>query len=100
MTRMMLEQAARHIRHLAFWAVVAVVWSIAPAAMAQESGRIDIYGFAMLDMGYQSQQNDPQWFDVVRPTKLPAFEKEFGEDGHWFSGVRQSRLGVKSFTQT
>ena len=62
--------------------------------------RFDIYGFAMLDMGYQVNQNDPAWFDVLRPTKLPAFEDEFGEDGHFFAGVRQSRFGVKSFTPT
>ena len=59
-----------------------------------------VNGFAMLDMGYQSKQNDPDWFDVVRPTKLPSFEDEFGEDGHWYSGVRQSRLGVRSSTPT
>ncbi|HVR98515.1 MAG TPA: DcaP family trimeric outer membrane transporter [Thermoanaerobaculia bacterium] len=57
---------------------------------------MEIYGFAMLDMGYQGGQNHPDWFDVLRPTKLPSFENEFGEDGHWFSGVRQSRLGVKA----
>ena len=57
---------------------------------------MDVYGFAMLDMGYQSGQNDPDWFDVLRPTKLPSFEDEFGEDGHFFAGVRQSRLGVKA----
>ena len=62
--------------------------------------QLDIYGFAMLDMGYQFNQNDPDWFDVVRPTKLPAFENEFGEDGHFYSGVRQSRFGVKSSTPT
>ena len=62
--------------------------------------RFDIYGFAMMDTGYQFKQNDPNWFDVVRPTKLPAFENQFGEDGHWFAGVRQSRLGVKSYVQT
>jgi hypothetical protein len=61
---------------------------------------MDIYGHAMLDMGYQSGQNDPSWFDVLRPTKLPAYEKEFGEDGRFFSGVRQSRLGVKTWTPT
>jgi hypothetical protein len=61
---------------------------------------MDIYGFAMLDMGYQFRQNDPNWFDVVRPTKLPAFEDEFGEDGRWFAGVRQSRLGVKGYVPT
>jgi len=69
---------------------------------AQDTGgtRFDIYGFAMLDMGYQARTNDPNWFDVVRPTKLPAFEGQFGEDHHFYSGVRQSRFGVKSFTPT
>jgi hypothetical protein len=62
--------------------------------------RMDIYGFAMLDMGYQSGQNDPDWFDVLRPTKLPAYENEYGEDGRFFAGVRQSRLGVKGFIPT
>ena len=38
---------------------------------------MDIYGAAMLDMGYQSGQNDPNWFDVLRPTKLPAFEDQY-----------------------
>ena len=61
---------------------------------------MDIYGFAMLDMGFQSGQNDPNWFDVLRPTKLPSFENEFGEDGRFFAGVRQSRLGVKGFIPT
>ena len=61
---------------------------------------MDIYGFAMLDMGYQTKQNDPNWFDVLRPTKLPAFKDEFGADGHFFAGVRQSRLGVKGFIPT
>lgn len=62
--------------------------------------RLDIYGAAMFDMGYQFNQNDPDWFDVVRPTKLPAYKDEFGADGNWFSGVRQSRFGVKSWTPT
>jgi hypothetical protein len=70
-----------------------------PAAAAGGS-RLDVYGFAMLDTGYQSGQNHPDWFDVVRPTRLPAFENEFGEDGRWFAGVRQSRLGVKGFLPT
>jgi len=60
----------------------------------------DLRPRGLLDMGYQAGQNHPDWFDVVRPTKLPAFEDEFGKDGHWFSSVRQSRLGVKTFTPT
>ena len=62
--------------------------------------RLDIYGFAMLDMGFQSGSNHPDWFDVIRPTKLPAFDDEYGEDGHFYAGVRQSRLGVKGFAPT
>ena len=61
---------------------------------------MDIYGFTMLDMGFDFGQNDPFWFDVMRPTKLPAFAGEFGQDHRFYSGVRQSRLGVKTNTPT
>ena len=73
---------------------------VATGARAEGSTKAEVYGFAMLDMGYQTKQNDPAWFDVLRPTKLPAYKDQFGEDGRWFAGVRQSRLGVKSFTPT
>jgi hypothetical protein len=69
-------------------------------AETEDKPRLDLYGFAMLDMGYQTGQNDPNWFDVVRPTKLPSFENQFGEDGRFYAGVRQSRLGVKGFIPT
>ena len=46
-----------------------------PVAAEGTGTRVDIYGHAMLDMGYQANQNDPDWFDVVRPTKLPSFQK-------------------------
>jgi outer membrane DcaP-like protein len=87
---------------LALLALIAAPAAFAqtPAASPEPGPRLDLYGFAMLDMGYQTKQNDPDWFDVVRPVKLPAFENEFGEDGHFFAGVRQSRLGVKGFIPT
>jgi hypothetical protein len=72
----------------------------ATAADAQEGGgarpTMEIYGFVMLDTGYQSGSSDPDWFDVLRPTKLPSFDGEFGEDGHWFASVRQTRFGAKA----
>ena len=40
---------------------------------AEEKNNIDLYGFIMLDTGYDFKTNDPDWFDVVRPTKLPSF---------------------------
>jgi hypothetical protein len=70
------------------------------AAKAEPKPRMDIYGAAMLDMGYDFDQNDPNWFDVLRPTKLPAYADQFGRDGHFFAGVRQSRLGVKGYIPT
>lgn len=75
----------------------------APAAKPQDKkgeSTFTIYGFAMLDMGYQFKQNHPDWFDVIRPTKLPAFKDEFAPNGKTYFGVRQSRLGVKSTTPT
>ena len=59
---------------------------------------MDIYGHIMLDMGYQAGSSDPNWYDVVRPTKLPVYKNEFGEDGNFFASVRQTRLGVKTRT--
>ena len=77
-----------------------VASSTAARSQDTQQGRMDIYGFAMLDMGYEAKQSDPDWFDVMRPTKLPTFEDEFGGDGHTYAGVRQSRFGVKTFSPT
>jgi hypothetical protein len=54
----------------------------------------------MLDMGYDVKQVNPDWSDVLRPTKLPSFPNEFGDNGSFFAGVRQSRLGVKAWLPT
>jgi len=61
---------------------------------------ITFSGHAMLDLGYQTEQGDPDWFDVLRPTKLPSRENQFGDDGKFFASVRQSRLGVSTQTPT
>jgi hypothetical protein len=62
--------------------------------------RLEIYGYVMADFIHDFKVNDPDWFDVMRPTKLPAFNEEFGENGHqWFS-VRQTRFGAKAYFPT
>ncbi len=74
-----------------------------PAALAaqdESKSKFEIYGFAMMDAGYNFDQIDPAWFDVVRPTKLPAFENQFAPDGNAFFSVRQTRFGVRSTTPT
>jgi hypothetical protein len=82
------------------WIVVLAVVMLGIAATAQaENGksRTEIYGYVMTDVGVNQKAIDPSWFDVQRPTKLPAFENEFGRDGSVFFSVRQTRFGVKSF---
>ncbi len=61
---------------------------------------MEIYGFAMLDIGHDFKQIHPNWFDTMRVTRLPKFENEFGEDNNTFAGVRQSRLGVRATVPT
>jgi DcaP outer membrane protein len=65
-----------------------------------EKPEMDIYGHAMLDLGYDTGQINPNWFDVMRPTQLPSVPNEFGNNGRLFTGVRQSRFGVKTLTPT
>jgi hypothetical protein len=67
---------------------------------SNSKSKFEVYGHVMLDAGYNFDQSDPVWFDVVRPTKLPAFDNEFPPDGTTFFGVRQTRLGVRSTTPT
>ncbi|HXJ95766.1 MAG TPA: DcaP family trimeric outer membrane transporter [Terriglobia bacterium] len=71
-----------------------------PAAEKKPQTTMDLYGFAMTDTGYDFGQTDPNWFDVVRPTKLPSFANEFGANGNVYFSVRQTRFGVKTSTPT
>ena len=73
-----------------------------PAAPQAPAGKpsFEIYGFAMMDIGHNFKSINPNWFDTMRVTKLPSYEKQFGENNSMFAGVRQSRLGVKSSTPT
>jgi hypothetical protein len=79
--------------------VAALLAGAVPAGLMAQSGSqstINVYGFAMLDAGYNANQIDPNWFDVVRPTKLPTAKNQFAPDGNAYFRVRQSRLGVKA----
>jgi DcaP outer membrane protein len=61
---------------------------------------MEIYGFIMMDAGYNFNQIDPDWFDVVRVTKLPAFKNQYGTNGNTYFSVRQTRFGVKNYFNT
>ena len=87
-------------------ALAALTWlTVAPDALAQAppqdpKSSAEVYGFVMLDFGHNFNQIHPNWFDTLRVTKLPKVEKEYGEDGSSFWGVRQTRLGVRTSTPT
>ena len=73
------------------------------AASAQdttEQRNLEIYGFVMTDAGYNFNQINPNWFDAMRVTKLPTYTNQYAPDGNAYFSVRQSRFGVRGWTQT
>jgi hypothetical protein len=88
----------------------ALVSSAPHAALAQNRAaypdtqpikpRVELFGQLVTDVIYDFEQNNPAWFDVVRPTKLPAFTDEFGRDGRMHYSVRPMRLGVRTAIPT
>jgi hypothetical protein len=91
------------MHHLLKPQFIAVLLLAGPQAiMTAQSGSstINVYGFVMLDAGYNFDQIHPNWTDVVRPSRLPSFENQYAPDGNMFYGVRQTRLGVKGNVPT
>jgi hypothetical protein len=68
--------------------------------ITERKDSVSVYGFTMLDSGYDFGQVNPNWYDVVRPTQLPAFHNEYAPSGNVYASVRQSRFGVKTSTPT
>lgn len=60
------------------------------------SARIEFFGQVATDIGYNCNQIDSAWFDVVRPTKLPAYKNEFAPNGNVYFSIRQSSFGFDS----
>ena len=84
------------------WLVPALLVLAAAAPVRAQDGKttMEVYGFAMLDIGHNFDSIAPNWSDTMRVTRLPSFEGEYGKDHSTFAGVRQSRLGVKTSTTT
>lgn len=80
--------------------VILALTTITNAQDDDKKKTMDIYGFIMMDMGYDFNQIHPNWFDVVRPTQLPSYKNQYGTDGNFYFSVRQTRLGFKNYFQT
>jgi len=73
----------------------------APAAPARVTAApappsLEIYGFAQADAIVDFKVTNPQWYDVARPSRLPSFDGQYGQNGHFYLSGRQSRFGVKA----
>ena len=70
------QSPARAVIEATYSEPAAATTAAAPPAKPQNSqgeSTFEIYGFAMLDAGYQFKQNDPDWFDVVGPRSCRRF---------------------------
>ena len=85
-------------RLIAILLLCAVPSGLAAQGLPQSS--FEVYGFAMMDAGYNADQIQADWYDVIRTTKLSAFDGQFAPDGNAYFSVRQSRFGVRSSTPT
>jgi hypothetical protein len=94
-----------HVFTCAVFLAAAALALGAGTARAQDADRaagprMEIYGFAQADFGYDFKQMDPNWFDVLRTTKIASFANQWGEDGRTWASVRQTRFGVKGWIPT
>jgi hypothetical protein len=82
--------------------VTAILCGMAVPLVAQEQPKstFEVYGYVMADAGYDVEQVDPLYFDVLRPSRLPSFPDEFAPSGVTYFGVRQTRMGVRTSTPT
>ena len=89
--------AARAVVVMSLWLLVGLASTANAQAPAQTTSQptLEIYGFGQADAIVDFKTNNPDWYDVNRPTKLPRFDGEFGRDGHFYLSPRQSRFGVK-----
>ncbi len=99
-----IDQPGAAIRVLLATAAV-LVFGSASAQGQTDAGtpaglRMEIYGFAQADFGYDFKQMDANWFDVLRTTKIESYPNQYGEDGRTWASVRQTRFGVKGWIPT
>ena len=87
-------------RSATLFAVAMVLVSAMGFTSSAHAVKSEVYGFVMTDIRYDAEAKDPDWFDVMRPTKLPVVDNGFGESGNTSFSVRQTRFGIKSFIPT
>jgi hypothetical protein len=85
-------------------AVLALCLAACSASVARaqtpDKPSIEIYGFGQVDAIADFNQVNPDWYDTLRPSRLPNVANQFGEDGHFYMSPRQSRFGTRASLPT
>jgi hypothetical protein len=70
-------------------------------SFSQENKKsLELYGLIMTDAGYNFNTIDPDWYDMMRATKLPSYPNQFAPSGNIYYSVRQTKFGVRTTTPT
>ncbi len=74
-------------------ALAAALPALAGAQTKQPT--FEVYGFAQLDYIQDFGRVNPDWNAMLRASKVPTVDGQYGPDGEAILSARQSRLGVK-----
>jgi hypothetical protein len=82
--------------------LIVLLFSLSLTAQNTDADKnMEIYGFIMMDSGYDFGRMNPDWYDTMRPTQILDKEgNEYQSQGVYFMSVRQSCFGVKNFIET
>src|SRR6187402_1455781 len=78
------------------------LFSISLSAQNAETDKtMEIFGFIMLDSGYDFGRINPDWYETMRPTQiLDKDGNEYQPQGSYFMSVRQTAFGVRNYIET
>jgi len=62
---------------------------------------MEIFGFVMMDSGYDFGRMNPDWYDTMRPTQiLDKNGNEYQSQGAFYMSVRQTTFGIKNYIES
>ncbi|MBO9683087.1 MAG: hypothetical protein J7502_10545 [Flavisolibacter sp.] len=76
------------------------LFMISPAKAQEEEKTFEVYGYIKTDIGYNIDQMNPDWIDLLRVTKLPQCKDQFAPNGKIYFGMRDTRIGFNNWSNT
>ncbi|SHF72043.1 Porin subfamily protein [Flavobacterium fluvii] len=82
--------------------LIILLFSFSLTAQNTEADKtMEIFGFIMMDSGYDFGRINPDWYDTMRPTQiLDKDGNEYQSQGAFFMSVRQTTFGIKNYLDT